>query len=712
MKKFNPDRRKFLKLGLGLAGGSLILGINWSCSADPDSGSRGNSKDFSPNAWLRLDKMQGVTVIVAESEMGQGPFTLLPMMLADELEVGWKQVKVERAPATPVYGYQLTGGSGSIRKGWSTLREAGAVTKELLLTAGSIHLGVPKADCTATGGWIIHQPTGERVSYGELIDIAATLPIPHIAHLKEPDEFKIIGTPVPRLDTSDKISGRAKYGIDIRLPDMLYATITHCPVFGGKLKGFDATASKAIKGIVDVFSINEGVVVVAKDTWTAFKARQVLKIEWDFSDQELLSDESIIEHIKSVDSGKGKVIQNSGEDIGALSQTRTLESSYILPFQAHVAMEPMNCTARYKGNKLEVWAPTQSPTQAYNTAKDNTRNIAARTLDKIKSKVFGSHDENVEINTTFLGGGFGRRLQQDYVAEVVQIAKKTGKPVQLTWTRDEDVQHDFYHPFSIHELSGKIDARGMPIGWRQIVKGLGISTGNSGRIPYEIPNKLIKAVNIEGPIPTGPWRSVGHHYYTFATEHFLDELARAGSQDPLELRLKLLGSSPRLRNVIEVVADKGNWKDYLTGHRLLGVAARSSFGSHVAQIAEIELIDREYKIRKITCVLDCGLVINPDIAKAQMEGSIVFGLTAALKSKITLKQGRVEQSNFHDYPILTMRDTPEIEVFLVNSQEQPEGIGEPGVPTVAPAVANALLNATGSPVRSLPMAMSISSGQT
>ena len=706
MKSFSPDRRKFLKLGAGAAGASLVLGINWSCSLEGEVGEKVQQGTFSPNAWIRLDTQGTVTIIVAESEMGQGPYTLMPMMVAEELEVDWRQVSVEHASLDPVYGYQMTGGSSSIRKGWSTLREAGAIAREILLAAGALSLSVPVAECTAKLGQVIHNPSRRKINYGALIEIASELPIPETAYLKELNEFTIIGTPVPRLDTPEKINGKARFGIDTKLPGMLYATITHCPVFGGKPKKIDASDTRKIKGVKDVFQIDEGVVVVATDTWTAFKGKDALTIDWDYGRNANLSSASLIEDLKNRPRSEGKTALDEGEvEETFAAHNSIVDTEYSLPFQAHVPLEPMNCTAHFKDDRLEVWAPTQSPSHAYNAARSVAQSKIERFYHKVEKKLFGIHDDSIDVHTTLLGGGFGRRLKQDYVTEVVKIAKRYDDPVQLIWTRDEDIQHDYYHPLVIHQLRGALDEKGLPVAWDHTIRGVRIAPGGGATsLPYDIPNIRVSVIDIGEVNPWRPNLSVSAHYNTFAVEHFFDELAHAGGHDPLELRLKLMSATPRLRNTLEIAADKANWVKRSQGSSHFGAAAASGFGSHVSQIVELsETGQQGLVINKVTCVIDCGIIINPDIVKQQMEGSIVFALTAATKSKITINNGRVEQSNYHNYPILSIQETPEIEVIMVNNEEEPGGIGEPGVPPLAPALANAIFSATGKPVRELPV---------
>lgn len=709
MKTFNPDRRKFLKLGAAVAGSSLVLGISWSCSPDDGGDSDAPAQQFSPNAWLKIDDDGKTTVIVAESEMGQGPYTLMPMILAEELDVEWKSIVVEHASLDPVYGYQSTGGSTSIRKGWTTLREAGAIAREILRRSGAIALDAPLDECTAKNGMVLHQQSGRQIPYHKLIPIAVEQPLPETARLKELDEFTLIGQPLPRTDLAEKINGQARFGIDIRLPDMLYATITHCPVFGGTAKQVDASEAMKIPGVKDVFTIDEGVVVVATNTWTAFTAKDTLKIGWDYGSKASLSSDQIATQLRDLPRDKGEVAWDEGDSSTVLaSADRQIEADYLQPLQAHVPLEPMNCTAHFRPDgKLEIWAPTQSPSTAYGNARRIAQSGFERGLKKLQKTLFGGWDQSVEVHTTLLGGGFGRRLEQDFVDKAVKVAQRYQQPVQLVWTREEDVQHDFYHPLTLHRMRGALDDEGMPIAWEHQICGTKISAGAAAPPPYSIPNIRVVTSDIGAVIPRGPWRSVFAHYNAFAVEHFFDELAHAGKQDPLELRLKLLSEHPRLRGVLELAAEKAGWSSGVDGSRFLGAAVLSSFGSHVAETVELRPAGESgLRVHKVICAIDCGVVINPDIVKQQMEGSIIFALTAALKSRITVKNGRVQQSNFHNYPILRFDETPEIEVYMMRNEEEPGGIGEPGVPPLAPALANAVLAATGQAVRELPIDLS------
>jgi isoquinoline 1-oxidoreductase beta subunit len=707
MHRFSIDRRRFLKLTGAAAGAGLIIGINWGCSAD--SKAKSGEDNFSPNAWLRISPENVITVIVAESEMGQGPYTLMPMMVAEELEVAWDQIKVERASIDPVYGYQLTGGSTSIRKGWSTLREAGALAREILIQAAAKKLQVSPRDCLARQGKVIYEKDKSSLSYGELVGIAVAIELPEQVFLKDHEEFNIIGTSVERKDIPAKVNGTAEFGIDIRLPGQLYATVIHCPVFGGKIRSFGASSILKLNGVIDVFVIDEGVAIVATDTWRALNAAKKIKITWDYGNNLKLSETDILDRIKQATQANTK-INRPENDLNRLLKTAAsvVSAEFVTPFLAHMAMEPMNSTTYFKSeDELKIWAPTQSPSAAYGVARNLTQNRINQKLNDLGEKFFGDFDQSIEVNTTLLGGGFGRRLKQDYVSESVQIARRFKQPVQLVWSREEDVQHDFYHPMSLHALKAVLDHDGYPKGWEHVIKGSVVSDLGSHH-SYDIAHQYVEVRDIGRILPQGPWRSVAAHYNVFAVEHFLDILAVEGNHDPMAFRLQLLTESPRLQNVLKLVAQAIDWQGRKSRGNFYGCAAASSFGSHVAQIVELKQApEGGYRVTRVVCAIDCGVVINPDIVKQQMEGSIIFALSAATQGEITLKNGRVEQSNFHDFPILRMRDTPNIEVIIESSQELPGGIGEPAVPPLAPALANAIFAATGKPVAKLPVKLSV-----
>jgi len=706
MSKLDYDRRRFLKVSsASVFGAGLVLAMTWEdLPAKANDNSKISSR-FQPNAWLKIDDDGSVTVYVVESEMGQGSTSLMPMILAEELEVAWQDIKVERAPLKPVYGYQYTGGSASIRKGWATLRSAGAVAREMLISAAVQQWAVNHQDCYADNSYIIHQTSGKKLSFAELISTAASLPLPEHVRLKIPEEYKILGRAVPRLDIPQKVDGSAQFGIDVQLPDTLYATTVHCPVIGGKPKKIDDTQAKAISGVRHIFPIDNAVAVVAEDTWTSMKAAGSLDIEWDNGSNVTLNSKKIRQQLQQSANKAGKTNYQHGDISKILNSSNKVSASYDLPFQAHAPMEPMNCTAVVDDERCELWVPTQSPSAAKNTAIKYGFSKVSYYMDKVSSKLGFAERDRVDVHTTLLGGGFGRRLKQDYVAEAVQIAKEVGGPVKLVWSRQEDMRNDFYHPQTFHLMEGSIDADGKPLTWWHRLSGVG--KVGAAKFPYEIPNVKIDIEKVDIPVPTGPWRSVSHHYYAFAQETFFDELAYLGKQDPLTLRLDLIKDS-RLRGVLELAADKAGWSKALPEGHFLGVAAHFSFGTYVAEVVEIALDENaQIQVLRVVVAIDCGIVINPDVVRAQMEGSVVFGLSAALKGGISIEEGRIQQSNYHDFSILQMHEMPVVETYIMESNESPQGIGEPGVPPLAPALANAVFAATRVPIRSLPLSIQL-----
>lgn len=702
MSEIDLDRRRFLKVsGVSAFGAGLVLAMTWDELPAKANSAINDSAQFQANAWLKVGSDGSVIVYVVESEMGQGSTTLMPMILAEELEVDWENIKVERAPLKPVYGFQYTGGSSSIRKGWATLRNAGAMAREMIISAAAQKWSVNHQDCYAENSYVFHQSSGNKLSFAELVYSAALLPLPEKVQLKKPADFKILGTAVPRLDIPQKVNGSAQYGIDVQLQDMLFATTVHCPVIGGKVKKINDDRAKAIPGVHHIFPIDNAVAVVAEDTWTSMKAVSSLDIQWDNGANEYLNSKDIREQLQASASRHGENYFHRGDISKALNASSRLSASYDLPFQAHAPMEPMNCTAVVKNKRCELWVPTQSPSAAKNTAVKYGFSKASYYIGKISSRLGFAERDTVDVHTTLLGGGFGRRLKQDFVAEAVQIAKEVGKPVKLVWSREEDMQHDFYHPQTFHLMEGSIDANGKPVSWWHRMSGVGKIS--AAKFPYAIPNTKIDIAQVDIPVPTGPWRSVSHHYYAFAQETFFDELAYLGKQDPLALRLELIQNS-RLRGVLELAADKAGWDKALPEGHFLGLAAHFSFGTYVAEVVEIAFDEKsQVQVLRVVVAVDCGIVINPDVVRSQMEGSVVFGLSAALKGGISIDNGRIQQSNYHDFSILRMDEMPMVETFIVDSEESPQGIGEPGVPPLAPALANAVFAATRIPVRSLPL---------
>lgn len=697
------SRREFMKLGLG-AGTGLVIGISLQVPVNAQQ-TRQDDHTFKPDIWVSVDSDNTVTVTIAESEMGQGVFTTLPMMVAEELEADWGQMRAVPALADQKYGYQQTGGSSSLRNNWNKLRMAGAAAKEMLLVAASQKWAIQADLCKAESGFIINTKTSEKVSYGDLVDIARNLPLPKSVSLKSPEHFKIIGRPLPRLDSPDKIIGKAVYGSDMTLEGMLTATVIHPPVFGGSVKSLDSKDAKQIDGVKDIIQIKEGVAVIGDDFWSAHKGAQALKIEWNNGPNARLSSKSIHKKLN-------ETLQKPGEDIARddgnaqeviTSASQRIESQYEVPFQAHAPLEPMTCTANVQDGLCEVWAPTQAPTKSKKTASKLTQSQLTQLYNRLKQRIFKSNDESTILHTTLLGGSFGRRLQTDFVSEAVQISMAMNTPIRLIWSREEDIQHDFYRPTTLHHISATLDDKGMPVAWWHKSAGPDLGLSGARDLPYDIPNIRVEGTNVDIPVPTGPWRSVSHSYNAFVIESFMDELAAVHKHDPLEYRLKLLGD-PQYRRVLERAADKAQWGKTLPEGHHHGLAVYKSFGTYVAQIAEISLDDNnQIRVHKVTAAIDCGMVVNPDTVAAQMEGAITFGLSAVLKGQITIRDGRVEQSNYHDFPILRFDEMPVVDTIIINSEKSPEGIGEPGVPSIGPAVANALFSATGQRQRSLPL---------
>jgi isoquinoline 1-oxidoreductase beta subunit len=700
-------RRTFLKTGLA-AGAGLMIGFR--TTGEDVALAAQSTEPFAPNAWIRITPDNVVTIIVDKSDMGQGVLTSMPMLIAEELEADWSQIRVEQAPAGPEYvnpvtKRQITGGSRSVRNSWEHFRKAGAAAREMLIEAAATEWGVPPEECVAENSTVVHPPSGRRVTFGELTDKAARLPVPQNPRLKSTKDFKLIGKRIARLETPQKVDGSAVFGIDVKVPGTLVAVVARCPVFGGKVASFDATAARAIPGVRHVVQIDGGVAVVADAFWPARRGRDALRITWDEGPTAAVSSDTIAKMFEAAGAEPGVVARREGDVGPAMSRAaKTLEAIYTVPYQAHATMEPMNCTAWVRPDGVDLWVGTQA--QGFN--------------QQTAAKITGLPPESVKVHTTLLGGGFGRRFEQDFIAEAVQVSKAIGAPAKVVWTREDDMQHDFYRPTTWNRLTAALDAGGMPIAWTHRIVGHSIasralpqivkdgldpsSIEGAYNIPYGVPNIFVDYVRRETGVPVGFWRSVGSSQNAFITECFFDEVAAASGRDPYELRRELLGKKPRHKAVLELAATKAGWGTPLLPGRARGIAVHESFGSFVAQVAEVSVAgDARVRVHRVVCALDCGVVVNPDTTEAQMEGGIVYGLTATLLGAITIKNGAVEQSNFHDYPMLRIPEMPVIEVHILPSADPPGGVGEPGTPPIAPAVANAIFAATGKRIRKLPI---------
>lgn len=667
------------------------------CSSVPREDTDGQGADtFALNPWVWLDCEGTVTVVVDRSEMGQGVATAFAMLVAEELEVELSRVRVTFAPADPVYnnpliGEQLTGGSTSLRGEWERMRHAGASARDRLIGAAAGRWGVNEGQCYARQGAVYHERSGQRLEYGLLAAEAARRSPPARSSLKPASTWRLLGRALPRLDIPDMVAGRACYSIDITRPHQLAATVVRPAVFGAKLVHFDATRALAVPGVRQVFAIDSGIAVVADDYWSALRGREVLQVEFEAGDNAEVSSAAIEEALRQAVYQEGKLIRQTGQPQQALSQSaQTLAACYQTPYLAHVPLEPMNCTAEVTADSCEIWVGTQSQGDVWATA----------------ARLTGLPKSQVKVHTTFLGGGFGRRLETDFVAEAVQIAQAMKVPIQLIWTRQDDLQHDHYRPAHCALLQGGLDRYGRAFAWWLRVAGPTLSLDGID-VPYALPHQREEHVKVASPVPTGPWRSVGASQNAFVIECFIDEMARAAGQDPLTFRLDHLQHSPRHQAVLKLAAARAGWGRRLPAGHHQGLAVYHSFRSWVAMVAEVSIAPADgFLVHRVIAAIDCGTVINPDTVRAQVEGAVAFGLSAALKEAVRVEGGAVQQTSFADYPILTFAEMPQVEVHIVPSEASPGGVGEPGVPPVAPAVANALCAATGYRTRVLPLRLS------
>ena len=716
--EFNPSRRKFLVTAGGVGAG-LVVAIN--TSYDNEKLLPGGL--YTPTIWVKIATDDRIFITLAKSEMGQGVMTALPMLVAEELEVPWDSISVIQAnsPFVKGYGNQITGGSGSVRGSWESLRQAGALVKSLLLIAASRRWSIDESECYARLGNIHNKINDLRLGYGELIQDAVTIPLPESVALKQAKDFQLIGTSPPRLDLPLHVTGEAQYGTDYPLTGQLTAVVIHSPVFASKVDSFNAGAAESVRGVKKIFEIESGIAIVAENYWCAIKAKEKLKINWKVTSELRANSSAIRDDLINGLETNGVLAQKVG-DVSAVPvhNAKKLIAIYELPFQAHVTMEPMSCTADFSNGKREVWAPTQSPRHAHDEVIKHGLSKAASFFEKLKRKLTHTSFDSIRVNTTLLGCGFGRRLQQDYVAEAVQISRTMNAPIRLVWPREEDMQHDYYRPANHNWISAILDDSGKPVTWQHKIAGPSIneylwdelepgkvdhlSVEGATDIPYDIANVEVEWVKVDTPVPIGMWRSVGHSQNAFVIESFIDELATFAKKDPLEYRLSLLNNAPKHKAVLKLCAEKAGWGKRLAEGHYCGIAVHKSYYTYVAHVVELSIEEHgRIKVHKVTSAIDCGTVVNPDIVKAQIEGAIVFGLSATLKNSITIKNGRVEQSNFNDYPLLRFNEMPEVEVHFIQSDQPPTGVGEPGVPPVAPAVANAIFSATGKRIRKLPI---------
>ncbi|MDE2076132.1 MAG: xanthine dehydrogenase family protein molybdopterin-binding subunit [Burkholderiales bacterium] len=741
------SRRQFLIAGTALGGGLLV-----GCSSPSAANRLGSKADFPPvngevalNGWVKIAPDGKVTVAVPRSEMGQGVMTSLPMLLVEELDARWEDVTVEQAPVAKIYantallinvipfgidddswmarvarstvqrvGYalslQVTGGSSSIRDAWEPLRLAGATARAMLIQAAAQKWQVQATECTADNGWVVHGATGRKLAFADLAQAASELDVPHDVPFKDPAQYKLIGKPVKRLDIPSKTNGSAQFGIDTRREGMLYATIAQPPVFGATVKSFDATAASKLRGVVKVMQIRDGVVVVANSWWRAKQALAQVQISYNPTDHDHLSSADIRKQFESeLKDRSGFGFVNKGDAKEALEHAdKVIESTYWAPYLAHAAMEPINCVAQVQGKKVEVWASTQSPS----LAKWKAAQMADTDMDQ------------VTLHVPLLGGGFGRRLEIDMVEQAVEVATGLdGKPVKLLWTREEDMQHDMYRPAALSHFKAAVNAEGRVTAWSNKLVAQSIGYDSLKRllpwaaadtpdknqiegafdIPYDFESISVRQVRPKVPIPVGSWRSVGHSYNAFFTESFVDELAHATKQDPYQYRRSLLDKHSRHRIVLDTAAEKAGWGQPLPAGVARGIALHESFGSICCEVAEVSIVEGAIKVHRVVCAIDCGIVVNPDTVEAQMQSSIVFGLSAALFGEITLAEGRVEQTSFPSYDVLHLAQMPKIETHIVRNTHAPGGVGEPGTPPIAPAVANAIFALSGKRIRSLPI---------
>ena len=710
-----PSRRWVLKAG-SAAGGGLVLGF---VAPGPGAGQVDHEPGvFQPNAFIRLDRMGTATLTMPQVEMGQGVYTSIAMILAEELDLGLDKVELIAAPpddghyANPFLHSQVTGNSSSMRAFWTPLRKAGASGRALLVQAAAKAWGVDPASCRTEPGAVIHDGSGKRLAYGALVDRAAALTAPADPPLKDPKDFRLIGRPLKRLDTPAKVNGQARFGIDVKVPGAKVATLMASPVFGGKIAHVDDAQALAFPGVRQVVVLDDLVAVVADNMWAARQGLEALGVTWDEGPNAGATQARIKADLEAAHARPGAVARNDGDALRAMAGDGEIEATYHLPFLAHAPLEPMNCTVEVKADGCEIWGGTQVITLAQSSA----------------AKLLGLRPEQVTIHNQLMGGGFGRRLEVDGVIKAVRVAQKVEGPVKVIWTREEDIQQELYRPAYVDTCKGRL-VNGRPVAWRHKVAGSSVmaryippafvngldsdAVDGSVNMPYDIPNVRVEYVRQEPPgVQTAFWRGVGPGHNVFVVESFIDELAHEAGADPVAFRRALIAKTPRLGGALDLAAEKAGWGKPLPAHCGRGVALQTAFGTFLATIAEVEVDgEGEVRLRRVVCGVDCGVVINPDTVAAQLQGGIIFGLTAALYGQITIDRGRVQQSNFHDYRMLRINEAPNIEVHVVPSGEAPGGMGECGTVAAPPALANAIFAACGKRLRTLPVDRDVLAGR-
>ncbi len=700
------SRREFLATTATAAAG-LVVSFHLPASAEA------SPSDFAPNAYLHISPDNKVTIVVARSEMGQGVRTSLPMILAEELDCDFSTIAIEQAGASTLFGDQTTGGSASVRTTWDPMRKAGAQARSMLVTAAARQWNVPRTACTTEKGFVVHSASKRKAIYGSLAVAASKLPAPKEPKLKSATQFKLIGTRHPRLDTKSKVDGSAVFGIDFKVSGMKYAFLSRAPKFGATVKEIDDSRSKAVAGVTQVAKISDSAVAVVGDSvWAALSGRRALKVTWDDGPNPNLDSRQVDDSLRTAAKQKGVTLYKAGETSSVSG--KSVEAEYQTPFLAHAPLEPGNCTAHFRGTECELWAPTQVP--------QDVRDSVAQAL--------ALKPENVKVNVTLMGGGFGRRLEHDYGVEAALVSKAINQPVKVLWTREDDMRFSTYRPVSLHQLRATVGDDGYPTALTHRIvspsisrqKGTKLDDGvdpdlkDEGSFLYAIPNVLLEYVDCDTPVPLGWMRSVYASQVGFANECFLDELADAAGKDPLDYRLHLLRedrqikfwdttwSAARLRGVLKLAAEKAGWNKPLPDGRFRGIAAHGCFATYAAEVVEISIKDDAPRVERVVVALDCGQVVNPNILEQQMQGATIFAMTQALHGKITIASGGVEQSNFGDYELVRMADAPKIDAYFVESTETPSGAGEPPVPPFAPALCNAIYAATKKRIRTMPVA--------